>query len=54
MEWYFTTEMTSYISDSDGGGGDTDDSWTPNQEYLNKLLEKLVRGKKKNFWQNMM
>ena len=38
MAWYFTTEMTTYIR------GDTV-SWTPNQDYFNRLVEKLVRGK---------
>ena len=45
MDWYFTSKMTSYIS----SGGDTE-SWTPTQDYFTKLMEKLVRGKKKTFF----
>ena len=48
MDWYFTTEMTSYISSEGGTGGDGDaESWTPSQDYFTRLLEKLVRGREK-------
>ena len=46
MDWYFTTEMSGYIS-SEGGGESDAESWTPSQDYFTRLLEKLVRGREK-------